>query len=193
MATKKRVALYLAKYDTTHDILHAAGEVRKAGYTKWDAHTPFPVHGMDEAMGLHDSRVGWIVFFSGLTGISLAYLMMWWMNGVDYPLVVGGKPPATLPADVPIMFELMVLFSAFGAILGMLGLNGLPRHHHPLFESDAFRDASDDKFVISIEAEDPKFDLEETKAMLESTHPALVELVEEPLGDEEEPKDEEHH
>jgi hypothetical protein len=188
---KKRTALYLAKYDTTRDVLHAAESVRKAGYTKWDVHTPFPVHGMDEAMGLRDSRVGWIVFFSGLAGVSGATLMMWWMNGVDYPLVVGGKPPFALPPSVPIMFELMVLASAFGALLGMLGINKLPRHNHPVFESEGFRSATDDKFFISIESEDPKFDLAATKEMLTATHPADVELVEEPLDEEEE--EEEHH
>ncbi len=188
---KKRVALYLAQYDSSAKVLHAAEKVRKAGYTKFDAHSPFPVHGMDAAMGLPDSKVGWIVFFSGLTGVSAAYLMMWWMGGVDYPLVVGGKPGFTLPSSVPIMFELMVLLSAFGALFGMLHLNKMPRHHHPLFESDTFRAATDDKFFISIEAEDPKFDLAETKSILEGTHPTLVELVEEPI--EEEVEEEEHH
>jgi len=190
---KKRVALYLAQYDTSAKVLHAAERVRKAGYTKFDTHTPFPVHGMDAAMGLPDSRVGWIVFFSGLTGVSGAYLMMWWMGGVDYPLVVGGKPGFTLPSSVPIMFELMVLLSAFGALFGMLHLNKLPRHHHPVFESETFRSASDDKFFISIEAEDPKFDLAETKSVLEGTHPATLELVEEPLDEDEEEEAEEHH
>jgi hypothetical protein len=193
MAAKKRVALYLAKYDTAHGVLHAAEKVREAGYTKFDAHTPFPIHGMDDAMGLPDSRVGWIVFFSGLTGVSGAYLMMWWMGGVDYPLVVGGKPGFTLPSSVPIMFELMVLLSAFGAIFGMLHLNKLPRHHHPVFESETFRSASDDRFFISIESEDPKFDLEETKSVLEKTHPSALELVEEPLEDDDEPHEEGHH
>jgi hypothetical protein len=182
---KKRVALYLAEYDSSAQILHAAEKIRKAGYTKWDTHTPFPVHGMDGAMGLKDSPVGWIVFFSGLTGVSGALLMMWWMGGVDYPLVVGGKPGFTLPSSVPIMFELMVLLSAFGAIFGMLHLNKLPRHHHPVFESDRFRAASDDKFFISIEAEDPKFDVERTKSVLEGTHPSSVELVEEFVPEEE--------
>jgi len=183
---KKRVALYLAQYENSAQVLHAAERVRKAGYTKFDAHTPFPVHGMDAAMGLPDSRVGWIVFFSGLTGVSGAYLMMWWMGGVDYPLIVGGKPGFTLPSSVPIMFELMVLLSAFGALFGMLHLNKLPRHHHPVFESDTFRSASDDKFFISIEAEDPKFDLAETKSVLEGTHPETLELVEEPVDEDEE-------
>jgi len=186
---KKRVALYLAEYDTSAQILHAAEKVRKAGYTKWDAHTPFPVHGMDGAMGLPDSRVGWIVVFCGLTGVSAAYLMMWWMNGVDYPLIIGGKPAFTLPSSVPIMFELMVLLSAFGAIFGMLGINKLPRHHHPVFESERFRAATDDKFFISIEAEDPKFDLEKTKTILEGTHPSAIELVEEPVSEEEDEKE----
>lgn len=188
-AGEKRVALYLAQYDTSAKVLHAAEKVRKAGYTRWDTHTPFPVHGMDGAMGLPDSKVGWIVFFAGLTGVSGAYLMMWWMGGVDYPLVVGGKPGFTLPSSVPIMFELMVLLSSFGAILGMLHLNNLPRHHHPVFESERFRAASDDQFFISIEAEDPKFDVEKTKAILEGTHPVAVELVEEVVADEEEKKE----
>lgn len=193
MTMKKRVALYLAQYDTSAKVLHAAERVRKAGYTKFDTHTPFPVHGMDAAMGLPDSRVGWIVFFCGLTGVSSAYLMMWWMGGVDYPLVVGGKPGFTLPSSVPIMFELMVLLSAFGALFGMLHLNKLPRHHHPVFESETFRSASDDKFFISIEAEDPKFDLAETKSVLEGTHPETLELVEEPVDDEDEEEEEGHH
>jgi len=182
--TKKRTALLLAKYDTTAQVLHAAEKVRKAGYTKYDVHSPFPIHGMDAAMGLPDSRVGWVVFFSGLTGVSGAYLMMWWMGGVDYPLVVGGKPGFTLPSSVPIMFELMVLLSAFGALFGMLHLNRLPRHHHPVFESETFRSATDDKFFVSIEAEDPKFDVAETKALLEGTHAVSVELVEEPVEEE---------
>jgi hypothetical protein len=184
MMTKKRTALLLAKYDTPGQVLHAAEKVRKAGYTKYDVHSPFPIHGMDAAMGLPDSRVGWIVFFSGLTGVSGAYLMMWWMGGVDYPLVVGGKPGFTLPSSVPIMFELMVLLSAFGALFGMLHLNRLPRHHHPVFESETFRSATDDKFFVSIEAEDPKFDVAETKALLEGTHAVVVELVEEPVEEE---------
>ena len=191
---KKRVALYLAQYDSSADVLHAAEKVRKAGYTKFDAHTPFPVHGMDAAMGLPDSKVGWIVFFGGLTGVSGAYLMMWWMGGVDYPLIVGGKPGFTLPSSVPIMFELMVLLSSFGALFAMLSINKLPRHHHPVFESETFRSATDDKFFISIEAEDPKFDLAETKSILEGTHPTTLELVEEALDeDESEEEEEEQH
>jgi hypothetical protein len=134
---------------------------------------------MDKAMGLKDSRLGWIVLVCGLTGVSCAWLMMWWMNGIDYPLVIGGKPPYSLPSQVPIMFELTVLFSCIGTVIGMLHLNRLPRHHHAVFESDRFGKFSDDKFFVSVEAEDPKFHVERTRTLLESLHPASVELVEE--------------
>ena len=180
-AKTKKVALLLAEFDTAAGIVHAAEKVRDAGYTKWDTHTPFPIHGMDKAMGLKDSKLGWIVLGAALFGLTGAFTMMHWMNGVDYPTVVGGKPPGapgTLPSMVPILFELTILCSAFGAVLGMFHLNKLPRHHHPIFESDRFRGASDDKFFISIEAEDPKFGVESTRELLESTHPTHVEVIE---------------
>ncbi len=175
-------AVILAEFDSTGDVLHAAERVRDAGYARWDTHTPFPVHGMDRAMGLKDSRIGWIVITFAVTGLTGAFVMMHWMNGVDYPLVVGDKPggaPGTLPSMVPILFELTVLLSAFGAVLGMLHLNRLPRHHHPVFESDRFRQASDDRFFISIEADDPKFDVDTTRRLLEAARAKHVEIIEE--------------
>ena len=179
---RRSPSIVLAEYKSAHDVLHAAEKVRDAGYIRWDTHTPFPVHGMDRAMGLRDSRLGWIVIVFALTGLTGAFVMMHWMNGVDYPTVVGDKPPGapeTLPSMVPILFELTILLSAFGAVLGMLHLNRLPRHHHPVFESDRFRLASDDRFFISIEADDPKFDLEKTRALLAGAHAANVEVIEE--------------
>jgi Protein of unknown function (DUF3341) len=178
-------AVVLAEFESAHDVLHAAEKVRDAGYSHWDAHTPFPVHGMDRAMGLGDSKVGWIVITMALTGLGTAFVMMHWMNGVDYPLVVGDKPggaPGTLPSMVPIMFELTVLLSAFGAVLGMFHLNRLPRHHHALFESERFRLASDDRFFISIEADDPKFDIDRTRALLVGAHATHVEVIEDEEG-----------
>ena len=186
---KKRPALLLAQFESTADVLHAAEKVRDAGYTVWDTHSPFPIHGMDRAMGLKDSFLGMIVFLGGAAGITTAVTMIWWMNGVDYPIVVGGKPPFALPSSVPIMFELMVLFASLTAVFAMFGINKLPRHHHPLFESDRFRAASNDKFFISVEAEDPKFDVVRTKSFLEQLHPTAVELVEEDV-DEEKPAEE---
>jgi hypothetical protein len=181
-AGKKRTSLVLAEFDTTHDIVHAAEKVRDAGYKNWDCHTPFPIHGMEKAMGMGDSRLGWIVIAMALTGLGTAFIMMHWMNGIDYPMVVDGKPPGapgTLPSMVPVCFELTILFSAFGSVFGMLGLNKLPRHNHPVFESDRFKAASDDKYFISIEAEDPKFDVAKVRALFESAHATSVEVLEE--------------
>ena len=174
---ESRPLLYLAEYETTADVMHAAEKVRDAGYEKWDVHTPFPVHGMDRAMGLRDSSVGWIVLVMGLTGCLSAFLLMWWTNGVDYPIVIGGKPGYSLPSMIPVMFELTILLSAFGAVFGMFGINQLPKHHHPVFYSERFERGSDDRFFISVEASDTKFDLEETRELLEGTHPAHIELI----------------
>jgi hypothetical protein len=181
-AHKVAPSLILAEFESAHDVVHAAETVRDAGYVNWDAHTPFPVHGLDKAMGLRDSRLGWIVITCALTGLTGAFVMMHWMNGVDYPTIVGDKPggaPGTLPSMVPIMFELTILLSAFGAVIGMLFLNRLPRHNHSVFESERFRSASDHRFFISIEAEDPKFDVDRTRVLLEGAQASYVEVVEE--------------
>jgi len=175
----KRPVLYLAEFNTTKDVTHAAEAVRDAGYKRWDVHTPFPVHGMDRAMGMRDSKLGWIVLACGLTGVSCAFLLMWFTNGLDYPLIIGGKPGYSLPSMVPVMFELTILLSAFGAVLGMLGLNQLPRHHHHVFYSERFERSTDDRFFVSIEAGDEKFDVDGTKKLLESLHPESLELIQE--------------
>jgi hypothetical protein len=178
-AENPRPALLLAEFETPDQILGAARRVRSAGYEKWDVHTPYPVHGMDAAMGLGDSRLGWIVLASALTGLLAAVAMMQWMNGYDYPLVIGGKPPEAYASMVPIMFELTVLIAAFGATFGMLALNRIPRHHHPVFHSERFEACSNDKFFLSIEAEDKQFDPSATRAFLEGLEPSHLELVEE--------------
>lgn len=176
---QKRPVLYLAEFETPGQVFHAAEKVRDAGYRRWDVHTPFPVHGMDRAMGLSDSKLGWIVLACGLTGCSLALGLIWYTNGIDYPLVIGGKPPFSFPSSVPVMFELTILLSAFGAVLGMFGLNQLPRHHHPVFYSARFERGTDDRFFISVEASDDKFDLEDTRVLLESLSPSHLELIQE--------------
>lgn len=170
-------ALLLAEFDTPAEVLKAAEKLRDAGYTQFDTHSPFPIHGMDAAMGLPDSRLGLIVFPVGLTGTTLAFLMMWWMNGVDYPLVIGGKPPYSLASQIPIMFEVTILLSAFATVFGMFHLNRLPRHHHPIFNSERFKGFSDDKFFVSVEATDPKWNVERTKSLLEAAHAKHIELV----------------
>ena len=168
----------LAEFATPEDLLEAATAVREAGYTRWDAHTPFPVHGLDRAMGLRESRLPWIVFFAGLTGTGAAVLMQWWMNAVDYPFVIGGKPLVSLPAQVPIAFEVTILFAAIACVVGMLLFNGLPRFHHPAFRSARFRRVTTDRFFLAIEASDPQFDVQRTGELLVSLGPLSIEQLE---------------
>lgn len=168
----------LAEFETAQTIYHACQKVRDAGFTHWDAHTPFPVHGLDGAMGLKKSVLPWIVLVCGLTGTTTAITLQWWVHAVEYPLVISGKPLFALPAYVPIIFELSVIFSAFAAVIGMLALNGLPRLHHPLLAVERFERASDDRFFISIEARDAKFDAAKTAEFLHSIGARHVELVE---------------
>jgi hypothetical protein len=168
----------LAEFGTPADLYHACERVRDAGFTKWDAHTPFPVHGLEGAMGLRRSPLPWIVLGMGLTGAALGFALQWWVHVSAYPLVISGKPFFSWPAFIPITFEVAVLFAALGAVFGMLGLNRLPMHHHPLFQSKVFERASDDGFFISIESWDPRFDPSATGTLLESLGARSVELLE---------------
>jgi hypothetical protein len=168
----------LAEFETPATLFHACEQVRDAGFGKWDAHTPFPVHGLDGAMGMKRSRLPWLVLACGLTGTVTAFSLQTWVHYIEYPLVISGKPLFALPAYVPIIFELSVLFAAFASVFGMLAFNGLPRLEHPLFGSRRFDRASDDRFFISIEAADPKFDAEKTVEFLRGLGATHVELVE---------------
>ena len=170
-------AACLAEFDSPEACLKAAAAVRDAGYRHWDVHTPYPVHGMDDAMGLKPTKLGIISFLCGITGCLSAILMIQYMNGYDYPIVVGGKPPEAITGMIPIMFELSILLTGFGTIFGLLGLTKLPRHHHVVFESSRFAASSDDKFFISIEARDPKFDSKETLRFMESLKPSHLEYI----------------
>ena len=168
----------VAEFDSAAAIYHAAEKVTAAGYTRVDAHTPFPVHGIDKALRHPPSGLGWIVVCCGATGIMLAQLMMWWMNAHDYPIWVSGKEPYAWPSTIPITFELMVLLSGFGAVFGMFGLNRLPRLHHPIFAHSTIHRVTDDRFFLSVEAIDPKFDSVATVKLLESVGGKHVEIVE---------------
>ncbi len=169
----------VAEFETAADIYKAAETVTDAGYTRVDAHTPFPIHGLDKALKQGPSHLGWIVAACGLTGIGLAQLMMWWMNAVDYPMIVGGKQAYDWGTTIPVTFEVMVLLSAFGAVFGMLAINKLPRLYHPIFKHSTIHRVCDDRFFLSVEASDPKFDQSQTVAFLQECGGAHVELVEE--------------
>ena len=168
----------LAEFATPADLYHACERVRDAGFTRWDAHTPFPVHGLERAMGLPRSPLPWIVLGMGLTGAALGFILQWWVHAAAYPLVISGKPYFSWPAFIPITFEVSVLFAALGAVFGMLALNRLPMHHHPLFRSKVFEQVTDDAFFISIESWDSRFDSSATGKLLESLGARRVELLE---------------
>ena len=169
----------IAEFDNTADVLHAAQKVRDAGFRKWDVFTPFPIHGMDRAMGLKNSKVGWFAFVGGATGCTTGMLMIWWMNAVDYKILVGGKPMFSPFGAFPPSYELTILFGAFGAILGMLFLNRLPKLHHPLFKHKRFALATHDRFFVVIETADPKYSPTETRKLLETAGSAHIDMVEE--------------
>ena len=167
----------LAEFETSADIMHAAEKIRDAGYRRWDVYTPFPIHGMDEAMGVKKSKVGWFTFCGGVIGITAGYFMIWWMNAYDYPIAVGGKPLFSPIYSFPVSYECTILLAAFGSLGGMLFLNRLPRWYNPLFSSERFKQATHDKFFLAIEATDPKFNDNETRKLLESTGSKHIEEV----------------
>ena len=169
---------YLVEFDKVDELLAGAARVRDAGYTRWDAHTPFVIHGLDAAMGVRKTVLPYIVFVAGLTGTTAGILLQWWTNAVDYPFLISGKPLFSLPANIPVAFETTILFAAISALVGMLALNGLPQLSHPLFVNRSFKRATDDRFFISIEARDPLFDPTRTRELLESISGRVVEEIE---------------
>ena len=158
----------LAEFETVEALLAAAAHVRDAGFTRFDVYSPIPIHGLDEAMGIRSTRLPWVVLAGGTTGAAAALLLQWWTNAVNYPFVISAKPLFGLPANIPVTFELTVLFAAIGAFVGMLVGNRLPELYHPLFKVPRFRRVTTDTFFIGIEAADPRFDLDETRTMLEA-------------------------
>jgi len=157
----------IATFETPSGIYHAAQKVRDAGYKHWDCITPFPVHGLDGAMGIGRSLVPRISLVGGLVGFCTGMSMIYWTSAVDYPLIVGGKPFFSPMFAFPIAYELTILFAAFATIGGMFFRNGLPMHHHPVLKYDQIKRGMDDTFFIVIESRDPRFNLVNTQALLE--------------------------
>lgn len=174
-----RVFGIAAEFDTPTDLYHAAEKCRDYGFKKWDVHTPFPIHGMDAAMGLGRSKVSLIALCFALCGTATGVVLQGYPSLYEYPLIVHGKPLdwMTIPAFFPVIFELTILCCAFGSLLGMLALNRLPRWNHPLFNWERFARFSDDAFFVSIEADDPKFQETRTKEFLESIGAKNITLV----------------
>lgn len=164
----------MAEFANPDALLSAARRVREAGYTKFDAFSPFPIHGLGEAIGFKERSVAKIVLIGGIVGLIAGYGLEYWTQVVDYPLNIGGRPLHSWPMFVPPAFETTILFAAIAAVVGMLGLNGLPQPYHPVFNAPRFSMASQDSFFLVIESDDPKFDAAETRRMLDSLQPREV-------------------
>jgi hypothetical protein len=173
-----KVYAVMGEFADPHELVVAGRKIRERGYTKLYAMTPFPVHGIDEALGIPYSILGWIVICVGLCGTATALGLIWYVGAINYPLVIGGKPFFDVTYSIPITFELTVLLSAFGAFLGMWGLNGLPRLYHPSANYSMAHRATDDRFLLVIEATDPKFDARMTADHMRSVGADTVEVVE---------------
>ena len=161
----------LAEFDTPAHVVEAAAAAYAAGYRNMDAYSPFPVEGLAEAIGFRRNQMPLVVLVGGICGGLLAFFMQWYTAVIDYPIDVAGRPYNSWPAFIPSTFELTILGGALAAVLGMLGLNGLPRPHHPVFNEPSFLLASRDRFFLCIQAIDPKFDREAVHAFLASQNP----------------------
>jgi mono/diheme cytochrome c family protein len=173
----------LAEFDAVDPLMDACTRIRDAGIRHWDAHTPFPVHGLDGAMGVRPTKLPWLILFAGITGLSCALLMQWWMNAYDYPFRISGKPYFSLPANIPVVFELTVLFSAFAAFFGSLAMNMLPELFNPVFKSERFRRVTDDRFFIYVQRKDPAFDLAKLQTIFVGARAVGVETIQHDVRD----------
>lgn len=173
----EKLEIILAEFPNPATLKTAAEALRDNGYKEFDCHSPFPIHGMDDAMGLKRSPIGWIAGILAILGCSSALWFQWWTMAVDYPLVISGKPFFAFQAYVPVTFALGVLAAAFAALFGMLIINKLPRYHHPLFNSDNFAKVTDDGFFISVESSDSKYERSKTRAFLETLGGGSMEVL----------------
>lgn len=182
----------VAEYDNVTDVMAATQAAYDAGYRKMDVHSPFPIHGIDDALGVKPTILPWIVLGMGLTGMSLGILLTtftmtnWipvpsWMptNFEGYRFLISGKPFDSFAAFIPVIFELTIMFSAYTAVFAMFLLNKLPLLYHPLFNSKNFRRATQDRFFLAIESQDRNFDADDTAAFLKEHKALNTELINE--------------
>lgn len=177
---EQEIPLYgiVAEFDTPEAVTEAANRAREAGYKAMDAYTPFPVEGLDHALGMTNTRLGWVVLWMGITGGLLGFFMQWYANVIFYPLNIGGKPLNAWPNFIVITFECTILFAAFTAGLFMLARNGLPRPYHSIFNTPNFETATRDHFFLCIEATDTQFDVTQTRSFMDTLGALRVSEVE---------------
>lgn len=176
---EKKIYGIMAEFDTATELVDAARQVRDAGYKKTDAFSPFPIHEIDEALGIRRSVLPFMVLGGGVAGLLSGLALQYFIHVIDYPLNVGGRPYFSLPSFIPPAYELTILFAAGTAVFGMLLLNGLPQPYHPVFNVPRFALATREKFFLVIEAKDPQYDYEKTKSFMQSLNPQEVFDVEE--------------
>jgi len=173
-----KVYAVMGEFAEPEDLVEAGRRIRAMGYTKIDAMSPFPVHGIDEAIGVPYSKIGWIAICGALVGITTAQVLIYYVGKIDYPLIIGGKPLFDFTYSIPPTFELAVLFTAITTFLCTWGLSGLPRLYHPSMNYRSVHRASDDRFLLIVEADDPKFDAQKTAQDMRSVGANDVEVVE---------------
>ena len=168
----------MAEFETPEDLLAAAKQTFAAGYRKIDAYSPMAIHGLGDAIGFPRTKLPWLVFAFGILGGISGYALCYWVSVIDYPLNIGGKPLHSGPMFIPVTFELTILFAALSSAFGMFIANGLPQPYHPVFNVPNFARASQDRFFLSIETDDPQFDLDKTRDFLNGLNPHEVAEVE---------------
>lgn len=164
----------MAEFDSPWELVEATEKSYEAGYRKMDAYAPFPIEELSHALGHHRSKLPLLVLIGGLFGCLVGFGLQYWVNVIEYPLNVGGRPLNSWPAFIPVTFETTILFASLAAVFGMLALAGLPTPYHPVFNVDRFSFASRDRYFLCIETDDPLFDEEETREFLESLGPTEV-------------------
>jgi len=171
----------LAEFDGPSSLMKAGKAMHDKGFEHFDCHSPFPIHGMDDAMGMKRSPLGYIIAILAITGALIGLSLQTWVHSIEYPLVISGKPFFAWQAYIIVTFALTILFGAFGAVFGMLALNKLPRYHHYLFYSDNFGKFTDDGFFVCVGTSDNNFDQKGTADFLKSLGGKNIEVLE---GDE---------
>ena len=178
MDTSGRLYGVMAEFDTPGGLLAATRRARSEGYRKMDAYSPFPNEELIEALGAHHSRLPLLVLIGGILGCLGGFGLQWWVNNIAYPMNIGGRPLTSWPAFIPVTFECTILLAGVTCVLGFFALCGLPQPYHPVFNVPRFSAASRDRFFLCIEADDPKFDEESTRAFLRGLGPTEVSDVE---------------
>lgn len=167
----------VAEFESPETILAAAHRVREAGYTRVDAYTPFPVHGIDDAINFKCTKVQWTIGLAGIAGCVAGMGLQYWTSVIEYPMNVGGRPKFSWPSFIPVAYETTILFAGVTAVVAMIAFNGLPKPYHPIFNTPNFGLASQTRFFLCIEATDPKFDADQATTFLESLEPVKVSTV----------------